>query len=242
MLVAGTTKPNQSRAPAAQFLLQLAPEFFSLGQGLLQRLQFGVQAERFLGVAGAQQLLRELLFLGVEPGDRLFDRRDLVANLPFIPTGSRVGLGRWWASRRPRTRLAPGGGGRPFSLVNPAVDRVEIAVVRPVLGHHPSVAHLDDATRHPLHEMPVVAGENDRPRMGDQRFGQRFHSVDVEVVPRFVENQEFVIPQQEPREAEPGPLTSREDGDRLFDVIPTEQQGPRHRETTDKRGRSSFPV
>ena len=58
-----------------------------------------------------------------------------------------------------------------------------------------------------------------------QGLGQGLHGIDVEMVRRFVQNQDVVIAQQQARQAEPGTLAAGENRDRLLDVRFAEQQG-----------------
>ena len=121
----------------------------------------------------------------------------------------------------PRGRLA-------FAVFDLLVDRVQIRLVVAAIIDHPAVADFDDAGRHPLHEVPVVAGEDDRPLVVQQGLGQRLDGIDVEMVARFVEDQHVVLAQQQPRQAEPGPLAAGQDRDRLLDVGAAEQQRAGH--------------
>jgi hypothetical protein len=76
----------------------------------------------------------------------------------------------------------------------------------------------------PPREVPVVAGEDDRALVVQQRFDEGIDGIDVEVVPRLVEDQHVVVAQQQARQAEAGALPAGEDGDRLPDVRPPEQE------------------
>ena len=78
-----------------------------------------------------------------------------------------------------------------------------------------------------LHEVPVVAGEDDGALVVEQGLGQGFDGIDVEMVARLVENQHVVLAQQQARQAEPGPLAAGQHGDRLLDVLAAKQEAPR---------------
>ncbi len=93
-----------------------------------------------------------------------------------------------------------------------------------------AVAHFHDAGGDPLREVPVVAGEDDRPLIFRQGVGEGVHGIDVEMVARLVQDQHVVVAQQQSRQTEPGALAAGQHGDGLLDVRPTEQQGAGYRE------------
>ena len=78
---------------------------------------------------------------------------------------------------------------------------------------------------HAFHEVPVVAGEDHRALVVEQRFGQRFDRVDVQMVARLVEHQHVVLAQQQAGQAQPGPLAAGEHRDSLLHLLAAEQQG-----------------
>ena len=120
--------------------------------------------------------------------------------------------------------------GRQFALagLDLLVDLVQVRLVLAAVVGHPAVAHFHDAGGHALREVPVVAGEDDRPLVLQQGLGQRLDGIDVEMVARLVEDQHVVIAQQQPRQAEPGPLAAGQHGDRLLDMRLAEQQRAGH--------------
>ena len=95
---------------------------------------------------------------------------------------------------------------------------IQIRVVVAAVVRHAAVADFDDAGGDALHEVPVVAGEDDRALVVEQRLGQRLDRVDVEMVARFVEHQHVVLAEQQARQAEPGPFAAGEDRDLLLHV------------------------
>ena len=58
--------------------------------------------------------------------------------------------------------------------------------------------------------------ENDSPGKSTEGFGERFHRLDVEVVARFVENENVMPTEQNPRQAEPCSLAPAQDFDFLL--------------------------
>ena len=63
------------------------------------------------------------------------------------------------------------------------------------------------------------------PSYSSKRLGQYLDGVDVQMIARFIENQHVGIAQEQPCQAEPGPLPSGQDGDRLLDMHTPEQHG-----------------
>src|SRR5262245_59009633 len=76
--------------------------------------------------------------------------------------------------------------------------------------------------------MAVVACEDDRAWVLQQGFGQGFDGVDVEMVARFVEDEDVVVAQEQDGQAEAGTFAAGEDGDGLFDVDAAKEQGAGH--------------
>ena len=58
---------------------------------------------------------------------------------------------------------------------------------------HPAITDLDDAGSHAVHEVPVMAGKDHGALEIDQRIGQSFNSIDIEVVTWFVENEDIAF-------------------------------------------------
>ena len=73
-----------------------------------------------------------------------------------------------------------------------------------------------------MHEVPIVAGEQDGALIADQRVGQRVDRLDVEVVARLVEHEHRVAAQQDAGQAQSGPLAAAEHLDLLVDRVTTE--------------------
>ena len=95
------------------------------------------------------------------------------------------------------------------------VTAYKIRLIVAEIVHDPAIADLDDRCRHPFQEVPVVAGEDDGPLVGQQGFGERVDRFDVKVVAGLVEDQDVVLAQHQPGEAEPRPLTAGEHRDFL---------------------------
>ena len=74
------------------------------------------------------------------------------------------------------------------------------------------------------------------PLYSQQRFGESFDSLDIQVVARFVEDEHVGGSQQQACHAEPRPLAPAEHFDLLVNVLVSEQQSPRHGQQILPRG------
>ena len=59
-----------------------------------------------------------------------------------------------------------------------------------------------------MHEMPIVAGEDECPLVFDQSLGQCLDGIDVEMVSRLVHHENVVLAEQQSREAKTRSLAS----------------------------------
>ena len=129
----------------------------------------------------------------------------------------------------------PGGRGGRFArgLSTPAVcrlgvvdlagDRGDIAAVIPEIVHDAAILDFDHGRGHRLHERAVVAREDHRAFIGDERLGERIDRLHVEMIARLVEHEHVEGAEQEPRHAEPGPLAARQHADPLLDRLAPEE-------------------
>ena len=161
-------------------------------------------------------------FLLIEFGDVSLERPDFLAQFAIVAArrlGSGFGFG-LDCSRRFRQTT----GGFALAVFDFLVDVVEVSVVLAVVIRHLAIAHLDDAGGHAFEKMPVVAGEDHRPLIFNERFGERFDRVDVEMVARLVENQDVVLAKQQTGQTQPGSFAAGEDRDPFFHFVAAEEQ------------------
>ncbi len=113
-----------------------------------------------------------------------------------------------------------------LAVVDFFIHGVEIRVVVAAIVSHVAVADFDDAGCHAMHEMPVVAGEDDGSLVIDEGLGEPVDGVDVQVVTRFVENQDVVLAEQQSGQAKPCPFAPRQHGDPFLHRVAAKEQGP----------------
>ena len=70
-----------------------------------------------------------------------------------------------------------------------------------------------------------MAGEDHGPFVGEESLGEGVDGLDIEVVARFVENENVEGPEEQTGHAEPGPLTAGEDLDLLLHRLAAEEHG-----------------
>ena len=77
------------------------------------------------------------------------------------------------------------------------VNAVDVVFERAGIARHFAAADFDHGGRHALHEVAIVARENDRAGIAAEGVGQRLDRFDVEMVARFVEDQHVVLFEQQ---------------------------------------------
>ena len=98
------------------------------------------------------------------------------------------------------------------------VYAVHVIVVLTTVVRYAAFADLDNAGRDLAREVPVVAREDHRALVLDERIDERINGVHVEVVTGFVEDQDVVIAEQQPREAQSCALAAGENRNRLINM------------------------
>jgi len=73
---------------------------------------------------------------------------------------------------------------------------VNVFVVIAGIAGHAAGTHFDYVRCHAVHEMSIVAGEDDGAREADQRLGERFDRFHVEMVAGFVEHEHVMLLEQ----------------------------------------------
>src|SRR5262249_20290766 len=135
-------------------------------------------------------------------------------------------------ARRRRRRRSP----RPGRLGKLSLlARLAVARVVAEEDAQPAVAALDDAGRDTVKQADVVRGDYSRAREGAQGGLEHLARDDVEVVGRFVEQQEVGGAQQQPRDRQPRAFAPREHRDLLERVLLMEQEAPEQRAHLGRR-------
>lgn len=101
----------------------------------------------------------------------------------------------------------------------------QIIVVVAVVDPHLAVVDFEDPGDQRTEEVAVVADQDDRPLEPLQGGKQHLAGLDVEVVGRFVKDQEVEGLGQEPGEDYPALLAAREVGDPFIHVVAGEEKG-----------------
>jgi len=129
---------------------------------------------------------------------------------------------RWLTTRSPE--FFPLGIELPLAFIDLLVHGVEISIIAARIVPGATVPNLDHRSRDPLEEVPVVAGKQHSSPVRQQRVGQRFRSFHVEMITRFIQNQNVVLANQQTAHAQPGAFAAREDSDLLVDVPLSKQK------------------
>ena len=111
-----------------------------------------------------------------------------------------------------------------IALLDFFVDRQQIRIVVVHVIPRRSISHFNHCRRHSAHEVSIVAGENHGTLVDQQSLRQRFDGFDIQVVARFVQNQNVVVAQQQTRHAQSSSLATGEYFDFFVDVFVAEQQ------------------
>ena len=138
-----------------------------------------------------------------------------------FPSGSSAGEATGCSAGRVAGARGRGGGNRGL-LLAPLLD--EVGVVAPVLVAD-AVPKLEDAADEAVEEVAVVGDDQDRPLIAEQGVLKDLPGLDVEVVRRFVEDEEVRVRQEDLQEGEARFLPAGEDGDLLVDVVAGEEKG-----------------
>ena len=176
------------------FGIQFAPAFLRLVELDGQILKFHLQIDVDVRVFGFVEKDVDFFFAAIQLRDRAFQ---CFHDFPRICFNAFRGNGVCYRCDSSGRSLGPVGGPLTFPSFDFRINLVQVGVVAAAVVHYSAIANFNDACRHTLGEMPIVAGEYQRSFVLEQCLRKSLDCIDIQVVSRFVQNEDVALAQQQ---------------------------------------------